>query len=206
LLAEGTLQLELKPVVDTLAVELVHALETLHHLPPLQLVDTDRTVYVLALVFVFEGSVRVYNISDLFGAELALLVIIICELLLAILFVFFLLSRVLVLRVVGRREGKLLIPPILIGGLVLELVWVHPLEIHIHVELLREVVHYLGEVLEDVSEIRGLKSLEVLPSEIHVELVILSVDSGLLLLLLILLLISVGLSIAGVSLRRLLLA
>ncbi len=89
--------------------------------------------------------------------------------------------------------------------MVLKLVRVHPRKIHIHVQLLGEIVHYLGEILEDITEIRCLHSLEVLTSEIHVELVILSIGSGLLLLLL-MLLISVCLSIAGMRLRRLLLA
>ena len=65
-LTEGALQLQLEPVVDALAVELVRALQRLHHRSHLQLVQTDRTVVLLAaLRIVLERIVRINDLFDL---------------------------------------------------------------------------------------------------------------------------------------------
>lgn len=109
LLAERALQLFLEPVVNALAVELMRAIESLDHDAVFEGIQAYGAVLLIAFgLFVLEGGVAVYYVSDLLGGELGLLFFILFSIILVVPFLKLLLVGGRELEALAIRGRKLL--------------------------------------------------------------------------------------------------
>jgi len=158
LLAKRALEFYFKPVIDALTVEFVWARESLHHLARFELINTDRTVWLVLFLtatsswfFVFEGCVWINHSSNLILRKLSLLIWLVLELLLLIhLLLFFIIRRVIITSIL------MLVIWVLVLWLLLLIGKGVPVKVHLDVllrNIMMYVVHHLRNISEEVWEV-----------------------------------------------------
>ena len=166
LLAEGALKLDLEPVIDALAVELVSAVQGFNHLPGLKCINTDRTVCLLGFLSVSwatarwgllipEGRIRIYYVSDFLWGEFFLflffhLLLKLCEVGRRVVWIKAFFETIIILRLITICEML---------GLLVGLAWhcVKSVAVEVHLDVLwihaLYIAHHLWYAWEQIWKI-----------------------------------------------------